>query len=184
MTRTSETIYEEMLVLKCQDGEEPAFNELFARWNPRLLRHALRLTGRPEAARDAIQESWIAIVRGIKKLRDPAMFQSWAYRIVGNKCADWVRKASRRRSLHDELVQEAKQVTDEKDESTNGEIDRLLEALKEMSAEDRALLALFYQESLGIAEIARCLGIPPGTVKSRLHHARNRLKESMERIKS
>lgn len=181
MNRTSESIYEEMLVLKCQDGEEAAFNELFSTWQPRLLRHALRLTSRPEAARDVMQDSWMAIVRGIGKLRDPATFRSWAYRIVGNKCADWVRRTSRRRALHGELAQEAKDHADEKGEPIS-EVDQLQAALRGMSPQDRALLSLFYQESLGIAEIARSLGIPPGTVKSRLHHARNRLKQAMERM--
>ena len=104
MRRTIESIQDELLVLRCQDGEVKAFEQLIARWAPRLLRHAMRLTGEGEAAREVAQDAWMAIVKGIRRLNDPAGFRAWAYRIVSHKCADWVRSRTRQRGLQRELM--------------------------------------------------------------------------------
>ena len=62
------------------------------RWHGKLLAHALRLLGRPEAAADVTQDAWIAMVRGIGRLEDPAKFPPWAYRIIANKATDFLRR--------------------------------------------------------------------------------------------
>ena len=103
MTRTHEDIQDELLVLQCQEGDGDALKALIARWQPRLARLAWRLTGESEAARDVVQDAWLAIVRGLKRLDDPARFRWWAYRIVTNKCADWIRRRSVRRIAAQEL---------------------------------------------------------------------------------
>ncbi len=82
---------DELLVLRCQDGDGGAMDELVRRWHGRLLRHAWHLTRREDAASDVTQDAWVGIVRGIRRLSDPAMFRVWAYRIVTHKCADWMR---------------------------------------------------------------------------------------------
>ena len=92
MEKSPDAIYDELLVLRCQDGEEAALGDLVNRWQSRLLRFALQITDRRDAAADVVQESWLAIVRGIHKLDDPASFPKWAYRIVRNKSVDWTRR--------------------------------------------------------------------------------------------
>ena len=96
--RTSDDIYDELLVLRLQDGDSAALDELVQRWQPRLLRHAQRLTGLPDAASDVVQAVWVAILRGLNGLGDPACFRRWAYQIVTYKCADWVRERQRDRA--------------------------------------------------------------------------------------
>lgn len=63
---------------------------------------------------------------------------------------------------------------------SSGEVSRLREALKKLPDEQRAMLSLHYLDGMGLAEIAAVIGVPVGTVKSRLYHARNRLKESLD----
>src|SRR5688572_19363110 len=94
---------DELLVLRCQDGDASALDELVCRWQPRLLRHAWHLTRRADAASDVTQESWLGIVRGIGRLADPAMFRAWAYRIVTHKCADWTKRRRNERRAADRV---------------------------------------------------------------------------------
>lgn len=175
MGRSPDEIRDELRVLRSQGGDAEAFEELVARWQPRLWRHALSLTGEREAARDALQEAWMAIVRGLPRLDDPARFPGWAHRIVRNKSADLVRRRGRRRRL-------AEAVGSAPAPQAPGP-DRLAgvrEAWRRLPPERRALLALRYADGLGPAEIGELLAIPEGTAKSRLHHAREALRRALE----
>ena len=72
MTGPSEQIVDEILVMDCQSGRSQALDMLVGRWQKRLWRYACRLTGDSEAAWEVTQESWLGIVRGIRRLNDPA----------------------------------------------------------------------------------------------------------------
>lgn len=186
MSRTQEDIQDELLVLQSQDGDGEALKTLIARWQPRLVRLAWRLTAEREAARDVVQDSWLAIVRGLRRLDDPARFRSWACRIVSNKCADWTRRRVVQRAVTEELQNEAETAYENPSnlESSLSEVDLLRTALRKLPDEQRVILSLHYLDGMGVAEISRVLSVPHGTVKSRLHHARNRLKQTLERTKS
>ena len=183
MEKSPEVIYDESLVLRCQSGEEAALNELVQRWHPKLLRHAAHLTERQEAARDVVQESWLAIVRGLNRLDDPASFPKWAYRIVTNKCADWTRRRQRQRKLNAHAAEEVVETRDDPFESleVDDELQQLRIALRQMPGEQRAILSMCYLEGMPLRDIAQALSIPIGTVKSRLFHARERLKRLLKR---
>lgn len=170
---------DELLVLRCQEGDAGAFDELIGRWQERLWRHAWRLTGNREAAWDALQEAWITVSRGIRGLRDAAAFPAWAYRITSSRCHDWIRKECRRRRADEAYAEGADRV----EKGTRGGRQRaadLHEALSRLPSRDRAILSLRYEEEFAVAEIAKILQIPPGTVKSRLHYARERLRHDLE----
>jgi RNA polymerase sigma factor (sigma-70 family) len=178
--RTPEDIYDELLVMRCQDGDQGSLIALVGRWQPRLLRHAMRLTREYEAATDVVQEAWVAIVRGIRGLDDAACFAPWAYRILTNKCADWTRQRQRQRAssvpLTVEPVAKESATEDSQDDAA-----ALREAIKQLPQEQQAVLSLFYMEELSLRDIAEALSLPVGTVKSRLHYARSNLREVIER---
>lgn len=174
-------IYDELLVLRCQEGDPEAFDELVGRWQERLWRHAWRLTGDEQAAWDALQEAWMGIVRGIRGLQDAASFPAWAYRVVSNKCRDSIRRARRRRKA-DEAYTENVQREEQEAYDAHERCADLREALGRLAGHDRAILSLRYEEGFDTAEIAEILGTPAGTVKSRLHYARKRLRAMMEGI--
>lgn len=186
MSRTHEDIEDELLVLQCQDGDAKALAALIARWQPRLGRLAWRLTGEREAARDIVQEAWLTIVRRINRLDDPARFRSWAYRIVSNRCVDWTRRRVVQRKATIELQSTASSAFDESTITPDAvdELARMRDALRELPDNQRAILSLHYLDEMSVAQIAQVLGLPEGTVKSRLFHARNRLKQAMERVET
>ena len=180
MTRTNSDAYVELLVLRAQDGDHRALCALVDHWQVRLSRHALRLTGDGEAAAEVMQEAWLAVVRSLRRLDDPACFRTWAYRIVTNKCADWVRRRARGRAdtrpLDHDPAGEDRQPAELREE-----IAALRQALAQLPPERRAILAMFYLDDLSIRDIAEAFSLPVGTVKSRLFHARNHLKQVLAR---
>jgi len=174
----SEQTYDELLVLRCQEADEAAFDELLGRWQKRLWQHAWRLVGREDAAWDVLQDALVAISGGIAKLQSPAAFRAWAYRIVTHKSQDWWRKEGRRQNAHESYG--AEQEHSQEADAPSARVVSLGEAVQRLPHKDQALLALKYGDGLGIEEIAPILDIPPGTVKSRLYHARQRLRKAIE----
>ena len=140
MSRYSERIQDELLVLRCQEGDGAAFEDLVERWQERLWRHAWRLTGNEDAAWDVLQEAWMGIARGIRRLEDAAAFPAWAYRIVSNKCRDWIRRERRRREVHEAYSENIDQEEDDHCETRERCAD-LKEALARLPAVARRQMA-------------------------------------------
>ena len=171
-------IRDSLLVLRCQQGDGDAFAALVEGWQERLWRHACRLTGNEEAAADVVQDSWLAVIKGIVRLHDADAFPGWVFRIVTNKSRDWVRKQQRRRLLHAWLKRDAVRLN--MAQAPNARLDSLHAALECLSVNQRALVTLYYEEGFSIQEIADIVGIAQGTVKSRLYHARMKIRSHME----
>lgn len=178
MARSAEQIYDELLVLRCEAGDRAAFAELVERWQPRLFGHALRLTGRPDVASDVVQETWIAVIRELPRLADPAAFGGLAHRIVTRRCADWGRTRARQRRMADELADGGAPGNAATAEQTS-DAARVRQVVGELPSDGRVVVALHYLYELSIAEIAKTLRIPAGTVKSRLHKARAQLRHAL-----
>ena len=172
-------IQDQILVLRCRQGDAAAFAALFDRWQPRLLHLACRLTGDRDAAWDAVQETWMAVTRGLDRLDDVDAFAKWIFRILNNKCNDWGRKQHRQRRLENGLILE-QQAREEQADVPEQRYDSVREAMAALPPADGVLLTLYYIENLGVAAIAEIVGVPAGTVKSRLYHARNRLRAMLK----
>ena len=169
MDRPVEQLVDEILVMDCQRGSVKALEILVCRWQKRLWRYAYRLVGDTEAAWDITQESWLGIIKGLRKLHDPANFRSWAYRITTNKSIDWLKKS---KSIKQVGIDEIKDQQYKEKKDTG-----LKELLEKLDVRKKAVLSLYYFEQLSVPEISVALKIPNGTVKSRLHNARKELKE-------
>jgi RNA polymerase sigma-70 factor (ECF subfamily) len=175
--RTPSDVIDEYLVLRGQAGETEAFRMLVERWQPRLLRHALRCVGNSDVARDITQETWMAIIRGLSRLDDPTRFRSWAYRIVANKARDWVRREqARRRAAASAPLGEA---AVEPSEAKGDDVTRVRAGIARLEPDQRLILSWFYLEGMPLRDIAEALTIPVGTVKSRLFHARAALRANL-----
>src|SRR5256885_16639698 len=81
MPHPPQTIYERLLVLRCQAGDARAFAEIVQRYHRRVHYYLAKMLGRPDLADDALQELWIDVFRSIPKLRDASAFRSWLYRL-------------------------------------------------------------------------------------------------------
>ena len=180
--RTPDDIHDELLVLRCQDGNTAALSELVAKWQPRILRHAMRLTANRDAAADVSQAAWLAIIRGIDRLNDPACFRRWAYRIVAFKSADWIRNRQQDRTFAGPIA------TEPSDYRTTGtahgdedDIAAIRLAMMRLTPDQKSILSMFYLEDMPLAEIAEAMSLPLGTIKSRLHYARQALKDTLTR---
>lgn len=169
---------DEYLVALSQAGSTDALDGLARRWTPRLLRYVARVLGgsgdSAEAARDVVQETWIGAMRGLRGLRDPSQFPAWIYGIATRKCADEIRARVRRRRL--DARAGAGDAEGRVASSTSEEQIDLAAAIRGLPPIHRAVVHLFYREELSVEEIASVLGVPAGTIKSRLYHAREALK--------
>ncbi len=168
MVKASEQIIDEILVLDCQAGRAQAMEILVSRWHRRLWQHAYRLVGDTDAAWDITQQSWLTIIKGLRKLREPAHFKAWAYRITTSKAVDWIRKDRRRNHVTTEAAQDR-----QRRPAADGDVKELLEKL---DVKKKAVLSLYYFEQLTVTEISIVLKVPKGTVRSRLHSAREELR--------
>ncbi|MEW4565183.1 sigma-70 family RNA polymerase sigma factor [Bremerella sp. JC770] len=180
MDREPEQIADEWLVLSAQSGSTTAMEALVRRWQPRLLAHARQVTGRTDVAADVVQEAWLAIMRSLEKLRDPAAFRSWAYRIVHARAVDWVRKNRRQRDLVDDKAAEEIPAPPASPHDAHDRQPALAAAIEKLDAAQRLLLRMFYLERMRVREIAAALGMPIGTVKYQLFQLRQELKSLIE----
>lgn len=169
MNRSVEQVVDEILVMDCQSGSIKALEMLVSRWQKRLWRHAYRLVGDTEAAWDVTQQSWLGIIKGLRKLQDPANFKAWAYRIATNTSADWIKRRRAAKQISIDEIQDPQQ----KEKKDIG----VKELLQKLDMKKRAVLSLYYLEELSVPEVSVALRIPQGTVKSRLASARKELKE-------
>ena len=174
MGRGPEQILDEYLVVLSQAGSRDALRELVRRWSPRLARYAARTLGSGEGVEDVVQETWSSALRGLPRLRDPARFPAWIYALATRKCADAIRARRRSRRLADGLQAEAV-VNGQAVEAAGAGLD-LAEALRRLPPGQRIAVSLHYGEDLPVDDVAAVLGVPAGTVKSRLHAARAALK--------
>jgi RNA polymerase sigma-70 factor (ECF subfamily) len=184
MTRSSDTIQDEMLVLGAQAGDIAAFEALLRRWLPVIRRHAARLTGETAAAEDVVQEACLALAAGLRQLHDPARAYGWVLRIVTNKSADWIRQRRRDRELT-RTIQNREPRTVTSDLLSEAELHErtalIRSACMRLPIDLRSLVSLYYGEGMPVSLIAEELEIPTGTVKSRLHEARAQLRIILER---
>ena len=171
------TIRDELLILRCQQGETDAFATLVDRWQQPLLRYAMRVTGDHDAAFDAVQETWMAAIAGLVRLKEIACFKVWLFRVLSNKCRDRLRSAARR----DKLLAGAAAQHRAKIQPPAGEQAGLWEVVEKLPRESQAVLTLMYVEGFSVSEMAQVLGVPQGTVKSRLHYAREAVRKATER---
>ena len=168
-------------VSRLRGGDRDAARGLVDLWGPRLTAHAVRLLGEAEAARDAVQEAWIDIFRGIHGLNDDTAFLPWALRIVSRKIARVIAGRQKDRKLAEAARNEPKEdTTPPMDIVAEDDALRVRRALETLSPDHRATIALFYLEDLTVPEVAEALGVPVGTVKTRLMHARQRLRAELE----
>ncbi len=166
-------LYDELLVTLVQSGDRRAGERLAIRWQPRLARTARRLLGDEEAALVAVQEAWLSILRNIAGLRDPSRFAPWAFGILRRRCADRIRQAQADRARRGESEDEPALPAAADDALA------IRQAFAALPGQQPLAPHMFFVEGLTLAEIAQVPACPPGTVKTRLFHARRKLKAAM-----
>ena len=171
---TPDKIFDALLVLQFQAGNKKALGMLVKRHHRRLYSHANWYLRDIEASKDVVQDCWGIIINKLHTLRDPNSFSSWAMRIVTRKSIDVLNKNKRKRETLDQFTITNSEVTmvDERAKKTV----QLKQAIERLPTDQQIVIRLFYTQEYSLFEISGILDISIGTVKSRLYHAREKLK--------
>ena len=167
------------LLVRVVDGDHDAFEEIMRAHENRVFSVCLRITGDREMALDATQETFLTVFRKARQFRGKAAVGTWIYRIAVNTCYDVLRKQKRRPSepLPDHL--------DPGDQSALDAVEAaglrpgLRDALRSLPPEFRAAVVLSDVEGMSLPEAAEVLGVPVGTMKSRVFRGRRLLAEHL-----
>jgi RNA polymerase sigma-70 factor, ECF subfamily len=173
------------LVERAQAGDRAAFGQLVERSGETAFRTARAILGSEADARDATQEAFLSAWRERRGLRDPARFDAWFGRILVNSCRQ-VMRGRRRRSVREITASDLADPVDglvgrePAPEERSVSIDTVERAFERLAAPERAILVLHHLEHRPLDDIALTLDVPVGTVKSRLHAARQSLERALE----
>jgi RNA polymerase sigma factor (sigma-70 family) len=175
---TEATVDQLGLVERARRGDHDAFTELARGAVTRLDRAARLILRDPELARDAVQEALIRAWHDLPGLRDPERFDAWLHRLTVNVCLDLVRRR-RRRVIEVEIDSiDAPTVSDHASALADREVADA--AMRRLDERGRAIVVLHYFLGMPLTDVAATLGIPLGTVKSRLHRALGEMRVAVE----
>lgn len=177
------------LIVRCQHGDMEAFEEMFHHYKDDVFRFSYLVVRDAVLAQDVVQEAFLKVYRSVARFQFRSSFKSWLYRIVVNEAITILR----RRKLKEEL-DPAPECSSENDRGTSArywqpeeaalesEEHRMLRwAIGQLDPMHRSVVVLKYFHDFSDTEIAAAVGCPPGTVKSRLHRARELLRHNMWR---
>jgi RNA polymerase sigma-70 factor (ECF subfamily) len=185
-----------VLIERAKAGDGNAFDEMTKRYSEKAYSIAYQMLASPDDARDLVQDAFLEVFRTLERFNTQYRFSTWLYRILINKCINYRKRESRRRMLslsdfwsrgdHDgqQPVPAHLASTDvtPHDVLENKELrTSILDALNSLSERHRTVVVLFDIEGLSHRQIAEILQCPEGTVMSRLHHGRLKLKHILSK---
>lgn len=179
MIDNAERLYERLLVLRCQAGDQEAFAQLVARYQPGLRYYLRKMLFGLREPDDVLQDVWLDVFREIARLIDADAFRAWLYQIARARALKEFRK--RRLSfqpLNEEDVPDAEQGTET---FSADEAQSVHAALDKLAGAHREVLVLRYIEDMSYEEIAYIVNCGVGTVRSRLHYAKRSLRTQLEK---
>jgi RNA polymerase sigma-70 factor (ECF subfamily) len=168
------------LVVRASAGDHAAFSELAASAVAGLYRAAYLILRDPDVAHDAVQDALIAAWRGIRGLRDPDRFDAWLRKLTVRSCYRLARSERRRIVREVELLATHADVMSDDGHRLMADRDQLDRAFIRLSSRDRAVLVLHFYLDLPQAEVADVMGVPLGTMKSRLNRATQAMRAAVD----
>lgn len=161
------------LLRRIARGDADAFGRLYDAYSQPIYNYTLSLVSEPAAAEEILQEVFLAVWRGAQRFREQAQVKTWLFRIAHNQALTWLRKNTTTVSLD-----EAEDIPDDlvlEDLFSNVDGAALRAALSRLGPRHLAVVELVFVYNLSYSEVAEVVGIPLGTVKSRMSHALRRL---------
>ncbi|WP_190808280.1 RNA polymerase sigma factor [Flagellimonas sp. S3867] len=169
-----ERIVDGKLVADFQSGNKQALMTLVKRWHKSFCDKAYWIVKDADMAKDIAQDCWQIIIDKLEMLKDPESFGAWAMRIVYTKSIDAIKIKNKADTMRNQLAQESiEEVESSYTESLKQDLLKTVNALPE---HQQMVVRLFYVQDYSLKEISRILDISIGTAKSRLYHAREKLK--------
>ena len=172
--RSDERIY----VIRAQLGDDDAFMKLVDRYSGRLLYYIRRLLEDADRSDDVLQEVWLTVYKKINTVRDASAFSVWLYRTARNRSIRLLRDESRYVSI--EQYDESDFIDDDREGLSFDDIDKLHRVLTTLSPEQKEAIVLRFFEEMSYQEISAIMGCSIGTVRSRIHYAKQELRRKME----
>jgi RNA polymerase sigma-70 factor, ECF subfamily len=177
MTDSAERLYERILILRGQTGDEAAFAELVEKYHLRLRYYLRKMLGDAHQADDALQDIWLDVFRALPRLQDAGAFPAWLFRIARDRAYRVLRRRASSQSLDESTV-----ASPDAEESFSPEDAAAIHtALDRLTPEHREVLILRFIEDMSYDKIAAVASVPVGTVRSRLHNAKRELRRLLER---
>lgn len=179
-SHTHKVVELELLLLRCRRADGASLEQLVRRFERPLFFFIRRIVRNEASDWDALQNTWIRVFAALPKMRDPAGLTAWLYRIARNTALNHVRDEARQQS---DFVDDADTLpgTSDADDFRLEDAEEIHKALDQLALPDREVLTLFFLDELTIAETAHVLDAPAGTIKSRLHFAKRRLRLILEK---
>lgn len=172
------TVMDSHWLEQCREGDAPAIERLLQTYQQEVYRLALSILDDADEAEDATQEVFVAALRAFDSFRGDASLKTWLFSIAVNVCRTRLQRHKRRGSLMQILqglfIQN--QAYPEQEALQNESDSALWNAIQTLDDKQRIPVTLRYYHDLPVAEIAALLGVPVGTVHSRLNHAREKLR--------
>ena len=175
MTDPTERIYDSLLVVRAQAGDDAAFAELVERFSPRLRYFLRKLLASTHDAEDALQDVWLDVLRALSRLTDPQALVAWLYRIARDRAFARLRKTRLQEPLHDGSAVADVEANDESGFSPE-DAAQIHAALDALPAEQREVLVLRFLEDMSYEQIATIVGVSIGTIRSRLHYGKRAIR--------
>ena len=176
--KENERIDDRIYVIQAQLGDDDAFMKLVDHYSGRLLYYIRRLLEDADRSDDVLQEVWLTVYKKINTLRDPSAFAVWLYRMARNRAIRLLKDESR--YVFIEQYDESALVDDNSESWLFDDINKLHRILTTLSPEQKEAIILRFFEEMNYQEISDIVGCSIGTIRSRIHYAKQELKRKME----
>lgn len=180
MRLNKQLIQDELLIVRCQQGDRQALEDLVRLYEKRLLYYIRRLVSNEQDAWNILQDTWLKVLRSIDRLKDPRLLTVWLYHITRNTIMDYRRGkyADILRFQQDDVVPD---FPDDEAPMSFENAQLVHHALGQLLPPHREVLTLHFLEGLPLEAIAAIINTSIGTVKSRLFYAKQNLKKQIEK---
>ncbi|QRG69542.1 sigma-70 family RNA polymerase sigma factor [Brevibacillus choshinensis] len=164
---------------KLQPTDDAAFEQIMREYGTRVLRLVTFLVKDQSVAEDLAQDVFVKVYRHLPRFRGQSSIHTWIYRIAVNECKGYLRSWAFRKILPRSWIKADFDVSTERVVMEQSERDELVEQVLTLPSLYRQVIVLHYYADLSIAEVANVLSVSEGTVRTRLHRARQQLKKQM-----
>jgi len=171
-----------ILVARVRDGDIEALGELYERYKSRVYRTATAITHDEGMAEDILQEVFLRINRYADSFDQTQPFEPWLYRITVNLSYSWTNRAKRWVTSFQDVIERLRAPSrrdPERVAESREECAILRRAIDALPESHRVVVVLYYLEGLSVSEVGYAVGVPEGTVKSRLYYAREKLRQAI-----
>jgi RNA polymerase sigma-70 factor (ECF subfamily) len=171
-----------LLVARVRDGDIDALGKLYERYKTKVYRTATAITHDERMAEDILQEVFLRVNRYADSFDQAQPFEPWLYRITVNLSYSWTNRAKRWVHFFQDAIERLKASSrrdPERVAEDREQLELLRRAIDRLPDSHRVVVILYYLEGLSVSKVAYALGVPEGTVKSRLYYAREKLRRSI-----